>query len=364
MTSRNVEFLDTLAHLRRDPCEPSRRLVQAGARAVGYVGDDIPVALILAAGAVPARLRCAPAEDGARADDFVEPSFSAEARAIANHWLQGSLDHLDAVIFPRSDDSGQRLYYYLCELQRRGLCGGPRPLIFDVANLPRAASFEHTLESTRRLAAELGTATDALEPALQRVARREALLAAVQARRLLASPLPGSIAWNVGFVAACDWREDFDERARRWLEQSPALRSPRRVLLAGDPLPDDEMHRLIESCGASVVLELTGSAAADMPAAGDAFAAIAAAFQQRESPALSMRGNARWLAECAHRHRADAVILWLSEQDEALPWECPRQMESLRAARIPALLLARQPASTSPVLDQVQRFVRDAETST
>ena len=41
-------------------------------------------------------------------------------RSIAEQWLTGELDFLDAVVFPRSDDSAQRLYYYLCELQRRG----------------------------------------------------------------------------------------------------------------------------------------------------------------------------------------------------------------------------------------------------
>ena len=52
-------------------------------------------------------------------------------------------------------------------------------------------------------------------------------------------------------------------------------------------------------------------------------------------------------------------MLWLSEQNEALPWEIPRQMQSLRAAGIPALLLARQPAGIqAPDLSEVMHFVR------
>jgi hypothetical protein len=78
----------------------------------------------------------------------------------------------------------QRLYYYLCELQRRG-CARAEPLLYDVANLARPSSFEHTLESTRLLAAQLGSAADR-SSGLQRVRRRESLAHAV--RRIACCP--------------------------------------------------------------------------------------------------------------------------------------------------------------------------------
>ena len=72
-----------------------------------------------------------------------------------------------------------------------------------------------------------------------------------------------------------------------------------------------------------------------------------------------MRRNGRWLAECAREQRADAVVVWLSEQNEALPWEIARQMRALREAGIPALLLDRQPWQLSALgLAQVMDFVR------
>ena len=52
------------------------------------------------------------------------------------------------------------------------------------------------------------------------------------------------------------------------------------------------------------------------------------------------------------------MILWAREQNEALPWEVARQMQTLRAAKIPALLLARQPWEVSAtVLAEVARFL-------
>jgi len=353
------DFSQTLFRLRQDPQAAARSASAAGERVVGYVGNDVPVALLLAARALPVRLRGSNKADTTRADRFLESSFTPELRVIAEQWLQGGFDHLHAVVFARGDDSGQRLYYYLCELQRRGACAGPLPLLFDVASLPRDASFEHTLESTRLLAAQLGAPVEALPPALERVARREELLRSVQARRRLPAPLPGSAAWSLEYAAACDWRVTFDDAAQRWLDAAALLPMPRRVVLAGDPPSDDQLHTAIEAAGASVVLELTQSSPATLRTRRDPLGAIAEEFQRRELPALAMRRNPRWLADQALDHRADAVLVWLSEQNEALPWEIARQMQSLRTAGIPALLLARQPWQLSAAaLTQVMHFVR------
>jgi hypothetical protein len=356
------DFARFIRELRQDPQLVARGAAAAGRRVVGYVGNEVPVALIIAGGALPVRLRGTAGAATPGVDRFVESSFAPELRAIAEQWLRGALDHLQAVVFARSDDSGQRLYYYLCELQRRGLCGGPMPLLYDVAGLPREGSFEHTLESTRLLASQLGATPEALPSAIARVRQREELLRAVQARRQLPAPLPGSAASTCGFAAGCDWRPEFDQAALRWLEGAALLPMPRRLLLAGDSPPDDQIHTAIEAAGASVVRELTESQPTGEQTARDpmsAMASLAREFQRRESPAVSMRRDARWLAECARENRADAVLVWLSEQDEALPWEVARQMHSLRDAGIPALLLQRQPWHLSAaVLTQVMHFAR------
>lgn len=360
----DADFGAWLEQLRRDPQTVSRAAAQRGERTVGYVGNDIPVALILAANALPVRLRAAAETGSTDVDRFVEASFSPPLRAIAAQWLDGGLDHLDAVIFARGDDSGQRLYYYFCELQRRGLCAGPRPLLYDAASLARPSSLEHTLDSTRRLAAQLGTAAHRLDSALQRVASREDLAHAVRAHRLLPAPLRGSAAWYFDAVAGCDWRESFDVAARRWLDHASLLPMPRRVMLAGDPPPDDQLHLAVEASGASIVLELTESTRAGQRTQRDPVGAIADEFHRREPPVLSMRRQPRWLAECARENRIDAALLWLGEEDEALPWEISRQLRALRDAGIPSLLLARQPAHVSAAsLTQVMHFLRDLRNS-
>ena len=58
--------------------------------------------------------------------------------------MQGAFDDLHAVVFSRADDASQRLFYYVRELQQRGLLQGPRALVFDIALIPRESSLAHT----------------------------------------------------------------------------------------------------------------------------------------------------------------------------------------------------------------------------
>ena len=356
MNNHAATHLEHVQKLLDDPLHVARAAARAGTRVVGYLGNDVPVAVIAAAGALPLRLRGLASVSTARADQFLESAFTPESRAIAESWLNGEFDFIDVVVFPRTDDSAQRLYYYLSELQRRRLCGGPRPLLYDVANIARATSVEHTRDSTRRLALELGTADAQLADAARRVEHRVALSAEIAARCAADAPLLGSIAWRLQRASAYDWQESFDVATRQWLEGAPRLAGPRRIVLAGDPPPDVALHQAIEDAGASVVLELTESGA-DVPSTHlPDIDAIADAFHARRNPVLAMRENPQWILDRARLVHADAVLFWLIEQNEALPWEIARQQRSLEAASVPTLLLARQP---SPVTDHSIRLVRE-----
>jgi hypothetical protein len=358
MNTHATEFMQRLLD---DPLSGARAAARDGRRVIGYIGNDVPVALIVAADALPVRLRGIAGRATPRAAEFLESAHLPEMRDVVEQWLAGTLDFLDAVVFPRSDDSAQRVYYYLCELQRRRLCRGPRPLLYDVAGIARPTSGEYTLESTRRLARELGSQKSLLENAIQRVARRESLLGELRSRSAQRAPLPGSLAWRVARASAGDWREDCDAAIAHWLADAPTLSAPKRVLLAGDPPPVDALHRAVEAGGGNVVLELTESESAPAPAQPDALTRIAAQFHARRGPVLAMREDADWLADRARAARVDGAILWLIEEDEALPWEIARQARRLRAD-LPVLLLPRQSwAMDAGAMQQVREFVDGLE---
>jgi hypothetical protein len=357
----NTEYPLQLQRLLDDPLRIAREAARQGARVVGYIGNDVPVALIAATGALPVRLRGLAGQATPRADEFLESAHSPEMRAILEQWLGGDLDFLEAVVFPRTDDSAQRAYYYVCELQRRGICAGPRALLYDVANIARPTSSEHTRDSTRRLARDLGVRESSLKSAVERVGRRDTLLADVRARCTLPAPLPGSVAWRIVRASASDWREEFDADTRRWLEQAPTLATPRRLLLAGNAAPDDALHVAIESAGGNAVLELTDSQPVPLSPGGDLLDAIADQFHVRSSPVLAMRQDAGWLVRCARHVGAEGVVLWLIEEDEALPWEVSRQVRSLQG-HVPVKLLSRQNwKAGADALREVQAFVGGLE---
>ena len=360
MNPRN-DFPGHVQRLLDDPLAVARAAAQAGTRVVGYFGHDVPVALIIAADALPVRLHGVAGRRTPRAAEFLESAHLPEIRDLVEQWLTGALDFMHAVIFPRSDDSAQRIYYYLCELQRRRICGGPVPLLYDVASISRSTSREYTLTSTRRLAQQLGSHPSRLDEAVQRVARRAATLAEIHARRAHAAPLPGSVAWRVARAAGCDWREEFDAAFQQWLPTAPVLPAPRRLVLAGNPAPQDSLHRAIEAAGGSVVLELTESEPVALSSQADPIEAIASQFHTRRSPVLSMRADSDWLADRARGARVAGVVLWLIEEDEALPWEIARQVRRLKAD-LPVLLLSRQSWSADArALTQLGEFVAGLE---
>ena len=357
MNAQHSNYLDTIQALLVDPLQAARAAARGGARVIGYIGNDVPVALIAAANALPVRLRGDARSSTARADQFLESAHAPEMRGIAQQWLAGELDFIDAVVFPRTDDSAQRVYYYLCELQRRHLCGGPRPLLYDVADIGRPSSTGYTRESTRRLARELGTREDQLVAAAQRISQRELLLHEIRSRRAAGQPLAGSLGFRVDRASTSDWRDEFDGAARRWLAETPGLSETRRILLAGDAPPDESLHRAVESAGGTVVLELTESVPGEISPQPE-IDAIADHFHARRNPVREMRVNGEWVASRARHARVDAVLFWLIEEDESLPWEIARQMRSLEQARIPALLLSRQPWHVPErSLNQVREFV-------
>jgi hypothetical protein len=141
----------------QDPAAAARRAKASGQRVIGFVGTDIPVELIAAAGAFPWRLPAAAESPTARADAYLEASFQPQERAIAEQWLAGGFDFVDEVVFTRANDSIQRLYYYLCELRRRKLCDGPAPLLFDLCKIPRNSSARRTQAVTVSLSEALGS---------------------------------------------------------------------------------------------------------------------------------------------------------------------------------------------------------------
>jgi|GEM_PF-455322 len=359
-----------------DPLAPARARARAGARVVGLVGADVPVELVTAASAYPVQLPISSGAQTPNADRYLEASFSPAARWVAEQWLTGAYDCLDAVIFPRSNDSAQRLYYYLCELQRWGLTAGPRALLYDLAKIPRESSRRHTLAATMRLAEELGARRPEIAEAIAARNRRRVLLSDLGRLRETDAPPPGSEVQRLLRASDLGDAEAFDDALVEWLQVPRGRHSGPRIILAGSAPPDERLHEAVERAGGCIidelgehstrrlgdpiVLEQDSSDLYDDPRgiACDPLEALSNHYHALPYGPRAFFDRPSALCERTVRGRADGVVLWLIEEDEASVWEVPAIRQTLDASRVPHLVLARRRWDAADgALEAVSEFV-------
>jgi hypothetical protein len=324
---------------------------------LGFVGPDLPIEVLLATGRPFGHLPWSADGITPWADRWLESGFPGWARSILEQWHQGAFDALHAVVFSRADDASQRLFYYVRELQQRGLLQGPRPLVFDIALIPRESSLAHTAESVLALAQTLGVPAAALPGAIERANILRRRLQQVQQGRTARGDryerLMRAVLWNDPSSGLADF--------------SPAEQPARhRVLLAGSTPPDERLHLAVEQAGASVIAEAHAHSLERLgpPIAASNEAphlAIARHLRACSVGSRSFLDRARWVVERASASRAAAVILWLTREDEALAWQVPAQRKALAAEGIPALILpAADWLAGDDTLQQITQFCRNA----
>ena len=255
-----------------------------------------------------------------RASGIFENKFAPWCAGIVENWMVGAYDRYDTVIFSRGDDTVQRLYYYVCELQRRGMMAGPAPYLFDVSMIQRDSSEVRQLREVRALAAQLSVDDNSLKQAIRTANQERAARGNSQA------------------VNAC--------------------------LLAGTPLPDDRLHKAIERGGCIAVGETLHDLWSNLGPLIDEGApdpALALAKQVRErAGARSFRDPGAAMFERIEAARPVCGILWLSEDDEATGWQVPALRAPFEDAGIPLLVLTnRDPKMADGVENEIEQFARE-----
>ena len=346
-----------------DPLSNARAAAERGQRVIGAIGFDIPFELVFAAGAYPVLLPSFAGLPTEHADTVLEPGFSPLARSIAEQWLAGRFEFMDAVVFSRGDDSAQRSYYYFCELQRSSRVRGPRPLILNVAKIPRASSFAHTEAALRQLGSELGSDWARIPEAIHKRDRRRSLFSRLEQRRRTDRPPAGSLVANLLGAADALPAETFDEALDSWLANEFPQLHGRRVLLAGTAPPDARLHVAVERAGGCVVAEVGDHSAERLGGPiGEHAASLTALASHYHNLRAGPRGFedvADQLVQSAAASRADAAIFWLIEQDEALAWQLPIIAAALARKHVPLLTLTRRRWDASDgALEEIIRFTQ------
>ncbi|MCP5143635.1 MAG: hypothetical protein H6978_02310 [Gammaproteobacteria bacterium] len=326
--------------------------------AVGYVGFDLPLDIMLASERRFCHLPWQMGRATPRADGWLESAFPGWARSMLEDWADGVFDCLEFVVFSRGDDAAQRLYYYICELQRRGLIGGPQALIFDIGLIPRETSIAQTAQAIGKLLAILGLSATDLASGIARANFSRDLYAQLESSRGSAGH------WYENLARACLFADLTDELAAATL---PAIATTSaKILLAGSAPPDDRLHRAVEAAGGNVCGELHARALLRHGAAiandgvADAVDAVARQVNANAYGPRAFGDRTSLLLSEVRRTHAEAVVMWLIEEDEAMAWHVARQRTALSEAGVAALILTRQRWDGSDGADAgVSTFVKE-----
>ena len=268
---------------------------------IAIAGPLLPQEVLTAAGVHGGVLPLDPDRACARATRWIESKFAPYAAPLLESWLEGAYDHFDAVLFSRADDSSQRRYYYLCELQRLGQARGPEPLIFDIARIPRCISRDRTIAQVRDMAAWLGVGDTVLEAAIG----------------------------STNAVRAA----------------STAAPEGRLCLLTGSAPPDHRLHHAVKAAGfvpvgQTLAQQWAGLGDRVAESTGDPCAAIGTALHEFRGGPRSFADARELLAERVAGYAA--VVLWRIEEDEAQCWHLPAEVRALEEAGVPHLVLTRR----------------------
>jgi benzoyl-CoA reductase/2-hydroxyglutaryl-CoA dehydratase subunit BcrC/BadD/HgdB len=340
---------------------------------VGYISNNVPVELILAAGLVPIQLCGSADETTLTGDVYMEEIFDGYVRSLFNRLLEGRFNFCDLIVIPRTSEGLLQLYYYLAEARKwEPERHFPEVYLFDLLQTPywttgryvrgRVDAFKQRLEALTHKPIE----ESSIRNAVAAVNHTRDLQRKVNALRRQTPPrLSGSDALRAfgagGFVSPDDYRKLLTEL----LEAPPSPMAPNtRVMIKGSPHDNIRFYELVERCGATVVADdhAGGERMFDgnVREADDLLDAIAFyyqtdSFSPRSYPQSDQ--DARFLAN-VEAAKVEAVIFFIEEHDDTFGWDYPDQMKALDRLGIPSLYLPFQ-SYRSPDTAAQEKAVRN-----
>jgi benzoyl-CoA reductase/2-hydroxyglutaryl-CoA dehydratase subunit BcrC/BadD/HgdB len=366
--------LETLRSHYRERDRAARAFKEAGGRVVGYLCDNVPEELILAAGLFPYRLSGNPGAGTAAIQRYVQPfapPFSARNRgvgfsdAILNMLLEGRFDFLDFLIVPHTRKTIQAFYRELTLVA----AANPELRLPQMHYLDRAYTPFYTSEVFNRAAVvELKSKLEewsgqpltdsALNAAIETTNTNRRLLQEVLQLRLMDPPrLSGADALQITSTSAFMLKGEHNTLLQALLADDlvahSALQGP-RLFLGGSPIDNLDVYELVENSGAVIVAEdhCWGMRCAEFPLDPAAPSLEALADRYHRKPACSIDfPMARVVERCLARATAgavDAALFFVYEGDGVHIWDTPEEIDALQQRLgIPCLYLKQQPYTMS-----------------
>lgn len=315
---------------------------QRGQKVVGYVGNTVPVELIVAADCVPVRV--APVEGRLSDSDlYVESIADRDVRRIFQLYCTGALDMLDMLVIPRSSEAYHKLYLMLREAVRVGLTQArPRLWLYEIMHTQRPSSRQYGVARSRDLWAALSEIsgrkidTNALKDAVIEKNRQRALLSQLHDKRWKGRVNGSDAVVATGALQFMDLHEG-TQALKAWIPEAETRSAPAelQLLVRGVPLDHDQLHRTVESLGANVLAEDDdwGSRSGLCPIAEDSEDWLAATFEHywRDVPCIRRHPvSDEWFQAAVQRQEIQTILFNLPEPEDVYGWSYPLDLAYCR----------------------------------
>jgi crotonobetainyl-CoA:carnitine CoA-transferase CaiB-like acyl-CoA transferase/benzoyl-CoA reductase/2-hydroxyglutaryl-CoA dehydratase subunit BcrC/BadD/HgdB len=374
MSLQTSSAISAIEHAYLNRLDAARRYKSAGGRVAGFVSTAVPIEVIVAAGMYPVMITGHCRGDTSLADEWMEDMFDPMARAIFQSALAGELAFLDVLIIPRSADSFLRLYLYLREIERLGICKQlPRIVLYDLLQTSWESSAHHNISQLQKLRTLLHETTgfDATDVAL-----RSAIATSNENRRLLRELLSrrrhvdvsGSLVLK---AITTRYLLPFDQHNRllqSLLSEISTISSndKPRVVVAGNAQDNTELHRLLDDQGLHIVgdyhwlgdsccehdIESTDS---------DPWLTVSEYYHHHSLSSRRFPHTPEEIVAHAKRCNAQGVVFFLFEPEEALTWDSPNQIRALAHAKIESLVFENQPYVIDASVENVAKIAAFAQ---
>jgi benzoyl-CoA reductase/2-hydroxyglutaryl-CoA dehydratase subunit BcrC/BadD/HgdB len=364
-----IERLQEL-YRHRDTAARTWKAEHAGGRVVGYVCDNVPEELILAAGWLPYRLSGDPSVGADALERYVQPfapPFSARNRgvgfvdAMLEMLLSGCLDFLDYLIVPHTRKTIQAFYRELTLAQQHEpSLSLPELFYLDRAYTPFYAAEVFNRRALLQLRGQLedwsGRAVGdaAIAEAIEITNTNRRLLQQVAALRAAdPSRITGVEALQLIATSCFMDKREHNHLLESVLDQAPATGSSAggrpRVFVGGSPLDNLSFYEVVESCGAVVVAEdhCWGNRCGEfeVDTSLPPFEALVDRYHRKPACSIDfpMAGAVDRCVGRARAARVDGAIFFVMEGDGVHVWDTPDEIAALEASGVPCLLLNQQP---------------------
>lgn len=346
----------------------------AGQKVIGFVGNTVPVELILAAGLVPCRLSPIDGELSA-SDRYVESFADPDVRRVFQMYSTGQLDMLDMLIIPRSSEAHHKLYLMLREANRVGLTNGkPTLFLYEILHTQRESSRLYGVQRTQdlwlallKLSVESVAEVESVNHAIgvmnsQRELLRQLHQLRWQQKISSTDALMASIA--IQFMPVTEGTQAL---AVLVSQASPIQQFGLNFLIRGVPNDQINLHAALNQLNVNVLAEDDdwGARAGLFPIFEDVLNPIEKVFEHywRDVPCgRKFPADDSWFLEHVKKPEVDGVVFFLPEPEDVYGWSYPADLKVCRQYGKEALLVRASSNDPESMISRLQSQLNEIRT--